>query len=288
MILLFLITRDESDLLRLWIEHHLSFGVDHMMIVDHLSRDDTPEILSSYNSDVTVFRLPKHSLAAEGGAEHIRDVFLTQCLKDFRLTYGSPDWVGLIDTDEFIWGPEGNIPDILRSVPPGFSAVNLEQKLFVPTEDDRPSKNPIHRLIWTLEPAHARFFSYAAGKSFYRGTEFLYFSGPHRHRDFQRYWRPDNLNIYHYPVRSREQFVKKVSHLRDWSVVDQRNGHRINKHKLEWFQILDTSGDAGLTDYYDRQIVIPSSQLSVMAMRGDLRLDCQFSSWHKKHRSSDP
>ena len=43
MIVLLLTTKNEAEVLRLNLEHHLSWGVDHVVVCDNDSTDDTPD-----------------------------------------------------------------------------------------------------------------------------------------------------------------------------------------------------------------------------------------------------
>jgi glycosyltransferase involved in cell wall biosynthesis len=91
MIAMLLTTQNEADILRLNIEHHLSWGVDHIFVADNASTDDTRDVIASFGTSVStkVFSDTKkrHRVRMEG----------LEALKRRHKV----DWAGVSDTDEF-------------------------------------------------------------------------------------------------------------------------------------------------------------------------------------------
>src|SRR5437867_681302 len=96
MIVLLLVTQNEADMLRLHLEHHLTWGVDHVCVADNASTDETAEVARSFGSAVTHVRFDDF-----GERQRVR----TRMLRDLDLRFGRAAWVGVSDTDEFWWAP---------------------------------------------------------------------------------------------------------------------------------------------------------------------------------------
>jgi len=228
---------------------------------------------------------------------------MTKCLHNFVERYGTPDWVALLDTDEFIWSPRGNLVDLLAAVPQDYPAVTFKQKLFTVTAYDREEGPVFSRHLWRIPPESPLFFSYRRGKTFFRGAGFEHFTGGHVHPAISRYWRPEEPIIHHYAIRSEAHFIQKVVYLYDerpkfglsqYAWVDQlRQFLRLrpirpsrNDIKLRWFDILHEEGVEGLRRYYRNEVLLSREKVDQLAARGELVRDTQFADWMEKRYSS--
>ena len=91
---LFVVTRDEAELLRLNLAHHLAWGFDHVAIADNESTDATREVLNSFGDAVTAETIadPNDRFAA-----------LRRLVHRIEARHGQAQWVAVSDTDEFWW-----------------------------------------------------------------------------------------------------------------------------------------------------------------------------------------
>jgi len=136
MIVLLLTTQNESDVLRLNLEHHLAWGVDHVGVCDNESTDATQDVVRAFGERVTstVF----HDFAD-------RQRHRMEVLERIKARHtGRVQWVGVSDTDEFFWAPDARMPDLLADVPQDVVAVTFHQKLFIPTALDL-AEGPVHQ-----------------------------------------------------------------------------------------------------------------------------------------------
>lgn len=116
------IFKNESHIMKEWLNHYISQGVDKFLLIDNDSNDNYFEILSPYiDRNMVYLRTDerKHSQVI-----CYNDHFLEECKKY--------DWVIVCDLDEFIYARKGfkNIKEYLNSVNPSVSQVLIPWKLF--------------------------------------------------------------------------------------------------------------------------------------------------------------
>ncbi|MCZ7535449.1 MAG: glycosyltransferase family 2 protein [Acidimicrobiia bacterium] len=298
MIVLLLVTKNEGDLLRLNIEHHLAWGVDHIAVADNMSTDDTPDILRSYGDQVssTKFRdfIERRS---------IRMVMLG-ALKE---RYPGIEWAGVSDTDEFWWGPEGDMRSALAGVPEDRVAVNYEQKLYLPTGLDG-DEGPIycrrvHRTPGSASPLHT---SYKRGKSWYRVSWLPDITDEHWCREVpHERGGPSEPCVLHYMIQDEQQFVEKVKRLRSWQTRRRRNAEAVfdvvrkvlrrpapspvkRDFKAAWWDVYASGGDDGLRDYYRNVYTVPAGAVPGHLDRGELVLDAGFADFMADRHGLEP
>src|SRR5262249_23141123 len=107
-IILFLTTRNEAELLRLNLAHHLKWGFDHVAVADNESTDGTQDVLGEFGDVVTSMRI---------GDPYERYRALAELLTKIEERHGAVDWVAVSDTDEFWWTPDWELGQLLSRVP---------------------------------------------------------------------------------------------------------------------------------------------------------------------------
>ena len=289
MIVMLLTTRDEADVLRLNLEHHLSWGVDRIGVCDNESNDDTQAVVAEFGDAVTstVF----HDFHERQG--HRRAV-----LESIKARHGTPDWVGVSDTDEFFWAPGVSMPDLFTDVPDDVVAVTFHQKLFIPTALDAATGPVYHRQRHRTgsydSPLHT---SYREGKTFYRGSWLKRITAEHRsHLVPHAEWNPpDPFVLHHYMIRDEDQFVMKVERLGSWR---KRKGlaSKLWYHKLRraiglplkpfvagfketWWNVYREGGEEGLRRYYRDTFCVQRADVPRLIGSGDLVCDEAFAEW---------
>jgi hypothetical protein len=266
---LFVVTRNEADLLRLNLSHHLGWGFDHVAIADNESTDATEEVLREYGDAVTVLRIenPNERFAA-----------LSALLDRIERQRGDIDWVAVSDTDEFWWAPGTDLSSLLAGVPATTVAVNSVQKLFLPTELDADSGPVYCRRTYRASDANSPLHtSYKAGKTFYRGQWLKSHAIDHAHwspnvpHPVMRFGRP---LVHHYMIDGEDNFVEKVKSLERWRAG--RPHLRLGDFKTKWWNLLEHEGEGGLRAFYRNEYVISASRIPVHLARGELVKDAQF------------
>ncbi len=289
MIALLLATKDEAEVLRLNIAHHLSWGVDHVAVADNESSDGTQDVLREFGEAVSTAVF--HDFALRQGVR-------TRLLDGLRSRHGrSLTWIGVSDTDEFHWAPGTTLPDLLAEAPQDVVAVNCRQKLFLPTAVDSD-----HGAVYTRQhyrttgPDSPLHTSYREGKSFYREPWLKVISSEHLCREAPLpHWSPAVPTVHHYMIRDEDQFVMKVRRLTSWR---ERKGlksklwyHKLRRlfgaplppfvagFKSEWWTVYRDGGEDGLRRYYRDTYCIQADALDGHVARGELIHDIAFADW---------
>jgi len=288
---LFVVTRNEADLLRLNLAHHLAWGFDHVAIADNESTDATRDVLSSFGDAVTVEVI-----------QDVNDRFasLGRLLHRIEARRGPAQWVAISDTDEFWWQPGNGLASLLASVPPSAVGLNTAQKLFLPTALD-PTAGPCYlRRTWrTTGPASPLHSSYRRGKSMYRASwvRAHEISSAHWCTEVpSRPWRPARPLVHHYMINDEESFVQKVLALQRWSpevgktrVADDPAGQdahdaaelrrRFRDFKVEWWRVYSAGGEEAVRQYFRTKYMIPASAVPGHVARGELVQDTEFADY---------
>jgi hypothetical protein len=90
--------RNETHILREWIEHYLHHGVEHFYLINDGSTDSYMEILQPYidTNTVTLFDVEWSRYVGRQ-----RDMYTRYILPHIKET----DWLLIADLDEFVWTP---------------------------------------------------------------------------------------------------------------------------------------------------------------------------------------
>jgi glycosyltransferase involved in cell wall biosynthesis len=228
--------RDEGDVIESNLRYHHALGVDHFIVTDNGSTDETPEILARYADAglADVIEAPGTDYREQGAA------WLTRMARLAATEHGA-DWVIHTDADEF-WLPiSGSLKDVLGAIPSRYGVVVAPRTEFV----GRPDAPGTFAERLTVREARSRLHPKVAHRaetdvvSLDRGAHDVAAEGPsgdvaenlrppgrpvHRTvRDLEEgdgardtddarlVWAPTwPLRILHFPVRSFEQFKRRT------------------------------------------------------------------------------
>lgn len=282
MVVLFVATRNEAEMLRQNLAHHLGWGFDHVAIADNESTDATRDVLREFDDAVTVatFRDPAERFAALPGL-----------LARIEERYGAADWVAVSDTDEFWWTPEADLRSTLARIPDRLVAVNSDQKLFLNTQLDAVT-GPVYcrrtfRTTSTHSPLHT---SYQKGKSLYRGAWLREYPvlNPHWSRNVPHsVWRFERPLVHHYMIDGEDSFVQKVTVMEHkWNpqvrgLPERSEPIPVSAFKMAWWRVFEVKGEGGLRDYYREEYVVSASSLPIHIGRGELVEDTEFADFKR-------
>ena len=120
-----LLVRDEEDCIRSNIEYHLKQGVDLIIAMDNLSKDNTSEILKQYRDRGKIHYIE------ERGDNYIQSEWVTRMARLACTTYGA-DWVINNDADEFWWpeNSEQTLKEYLQSLSDDKIALKVKRSNF--------------------------------------------------------------------------------------------------------------------------------------------------------------
>jgi hypothetical protein len=237
-----LLVRNEADMLEANLDYHLAQGVDHVIVTDHGSTDETGELLDRYarTGAVTVLR--------EEGVEHHQSVRVTRMAR-LALTRHCADWVIHNDADEFWWPLSGSLRDVFGAIPNEYGQIEVQRHDFLPRPDGgepfyarlvyrKPeSLNPSGR---PLEPkvAHRPHpdVVVAPGNHWISGAE------------VRQVPAGELLEIFHFPMRSYDQFERKVVQI---GIGYEKLEYRSPEVGRDQLKLLQVHRENGLREYYD-------------------------------------
>lgn len=230
--------RNEADIIAATVTHMLT-QVDHVVVADNLSTDDTA------------------ALAAEAGAEVITDAdpAYRQSQKmtalAARAAANGAMWVVPFDADEIWTAPDGRVADHLRG--DVTTAVLFDH---VTTDLDGGDPDPVTRIRWRRVKPN-RLPKVACRTS----DSLIIAMGNHSASYDHEPTATGGLVVHHYPYRSPEQFVSKVrqgaaalaltrlplhagAHWRDYGRTLERGGAQaLHEHYMRWFHVTDPTRD---------------------------------------------
>jgi len=202
-IVMTLLVRDEEDVVESNIDFHLAQGVDFIIATDNLSVDRTPDILRRYE------RRGVLRYIHEPADDYSQSAWVTRMARLAATEHGA-DWVINNDADEF-WMPErGTLRQVFAAVPPPLGVVEVRRHNFVAVEGAGAFQD---RMIWReavslnalghpLPPKVAHRAS--AGVEVAQGNHAV--TGV-----FPPMVGTAGLEILHFPLRHRMQFINKIA-----------------------------------------------------------------------------
>lgn len=259
-----LVVRNEADIIRANLDYHLANGVDFTIVTDHGSDDGTSEILREYERAgvVQVIRDER-----DGHHQSQRVTRMAQLAR----TEQRATWVIHNDADEFWWPQVGSLRDVFASLPERYAQIVVPRSNFRPLRGaPEPDGQPFYeRLIYREAGERA-----LAGqpKVAHRPLPGVVVA-PGNHSlsppDLPRVPQCGLLEIFHYPMRSYEQFERKVlqTGLGYERVHDLSPG--VGCEQLELLAVLRSGG---LREHYER-LVLGEEVLEAGLREGTIALD---------------
>jgi len=217
MLAMLIVTKNEAELLRWNLLHHLESGIDLIGVADNKSTDATRDVVAEFGPAVRYVSFPEFAQR-----QAVRHTMVRSMLDE---TDGRLEWAAICDTDEFFWSPNAAMRELLAPTPDDVVAVNFDAKLFLPTELDPPAGPVFVRRTYRTGRDTPLHTSYREGKTFYRASwlaalpiehncsthEHLCAAAPHPQ------FRHDEAVVHHYMIQDEDQFVDKVVRLIEWA-----------------------------------------------------------------------
>jgi hypothetical protein len=224
-----LLARDEADIVDAQLAFHLNAGVDFVIATDNRSEDGTTEILERYARDGVLHRID------ERGDDLRQTEWVTRMARLAATDFGA-DWVINADADEFWWPRGDSLKDVLAAVPARYGVVRGAWRNFVP----RPDDERFFAERMTVRFTTPSFIDHPLGthsKSVHRSSPEVRI-GRGNHEAFGdglvplRGWYP--IEIFHFPVRSFEQCVRK--YVTQFRALERNAERGIPEHMAEAHQ----------------------------------------------------
>jgi glycosyl transferase family 2 len=201
--------RNEGDVIEAFVRHHAEI-FDELVVVDHRSIDGTGETLEALVRE----GLPLE-VRSESSPVHRQSAVLTALMREAAKARGA-DWVVPLDADEFLVAPGGGVREALARLPDE-RPVAVDMRFYVPTPDDPTDEpNVLRRVQHRRELEGGLWRRKLLAPSRWAGNS-RYFLSQGSHvlvdgvtREFVRTSLPEGLVLAHFPVRSAQQFARKV------------------------------------------------------------------------------
>lgn len=242
------IFKNESHILKEWIEHHKFHGVDHIYLVDDFSTDNYLEILQKYIDEgyVTLF-INKISKRYCGRQIEINNTYFKQILNDTQ-------WIAQIDLDEFIYSPNHlNIKDVIKKYE-NYSGLVLNWAYFGSSGFEKQPKYVVESFLkrcdynaktFVKHPGHPKgIISFNASKTISNTSYNIKSFNIHTidtdgNQINISHEKNDELLINHYQLQSKEYWIniksKRNSDVNDWFVSSD-----INYRNIEEYNVMDS------------------------------------------------
>lgn len=241
-------TRNDGDVLEAFVRHHCAF-VDRMIIVDHLSQDNSREILNQLKGEELPIEI-RH----DEGIPHAHGRVMTTIARELVEMPEPPDVLVLLDTDEFIIREGGASPrSELEKVE---TTLHVPSRNYVPLAGDPENElNVLRKITHRRSAENPQWFKiFIHRRALLEHPDACILEGNHalvntNGRDALPRTLSRTLSIAHFPVRSADQILTKVfggwlSHLADpppvrggayqWKAVvdDVRRGRTFGQEEL--------------------------------------------------------
>jgi glycosyltransferase involved in cell wall biosynthesis len=267
-IVLTLLTRDEADIIAHNLDYHQAQGVDWIIVTDNGSTDGTREILEQYAQRGGV------TLLFEPPADFSQHRWVTRMAR-LAYTHHAADWVINADADEFFVSRRGDLRQDLASCASA-DVVLAARRDFI----------SLKRLLQVapVEMVYRKAVSCnLAGKplspkAIHRGAPDVVVTQGN-HEATSQCFRPETvaspIEIFHYPIRSRAQFERKVRNGGSGYAQNSDLRKNVGFHKRYWYELLQ-HGELDLE--YERHAFSPV-RLSAGLATGQLLEDRAVADW---------
>lgn len=228
--------RNEADIIESFVRHTLQF-VDQLYLIDHLSTDQTPQILASLQNEGLPLYVKPHS-----GQAFIQEILTTE-LGQKAFAAGA-DWVIPLDCDEFIEAPSKthlrrHLSTVLKDGVGWWPWVSM-----VPfSTDDETIIDPARRVDHRC--AHESFVTAKCilHRSLSTMKSWKLAPGNHHVCDegmdcLPMVQMPEGYSLRHYPVRSVSQLILKMVLGRLAWIPRLEKGSNISFHTRDFFNRL--------------------------------------------------
>ncbi|MDD7304507.1 MAG: glycosyltransferase family 2 protein [Bacteroidaceae bacterium] len=245
-IVMTLLVKDEEDILEQNLLFHHSMGVDAFIVTDNNSSDGTLGIIDKYEKKGWIVEVIRET-ACDYSQKKWVDRMVMLAIRKY-----AADWVINADADEFWYPPQGSFPKYLSGVNANVlhcSVVNVypEPGLFW-QEWSQTVREVVDAERFGLSPYS--LFSHHKGKVMHRANGYIQISmGNHKVLMLWRRQQHSDIIVYHYPVRGKEHFLRKM--INGGKQLEQNLRKRGGRH---WRYCYELHKQGKLEEEYERMV----------------------------------
>jgi hypothetical protein len=266
-LVLTLLARNNQDIVATNIDYHLAMGVDHVIVTDNLSTDDTRSIVLQYVDRGLA------TLLDERADDYNQSVWVTRMAR-LACAELAADWVINSDVDEFWWPSNGNLKQALSSMPSDIGGIEAKRVNFLPMREG--SGWFWQDMIWREAISRNALGEPLLPKVAHRAAaDVVVRSGNHsvESATLAPVRAEDGVTILHFPVRSFEQFRDKI---RLGGAAFQRNTQLTPDIGHVWRKLYEIEQNGGLEAWYEQMVHGDDTGLSSSVARGDVVKDTRL------------
>jgi hypothetical protein len=271
-LVLTLLCRDEEDVIEEMITFHLSRGVDLVIATDNHSTDSTRSILAKHASSGSLVLLdePSHT--------HDQAPWVTRMARMAAEQYAA-DWVINADADEFWWPQSGNLKSHFSNLSDDVEALSLDRFNFLPPSHTTDSQRPFYESMTMREKQSLNSLgSPLPPKVCHRGlSQISVDDGNHAVRHAGSVISAQafhDIEILHFPVRSYQQFERKIRQGAEALLRNQRIAN--TSIGSTWRQLYKDHLLNGTLDSYYLSLRPTDPALDALLQNGDLISDLRL------------
>ena len=281
-VVLTLLVRDEIDIIQSNINYHLNMGVDYIIATDNGSVDGTTYLLKEFENTGQL------EYIYQPDRDFSQDIWVTRMARRAYDHYGA-DWVINCDSDEFFVPKSealrGSLKDALNRVPKHVDVISTNRHDFVPFE--RPYRQPPPaEMIYRKRQSLNLIGHLLPPKVIHRGVPDVTIAQGN-HNAISQYLQISEISfpiidVFHYPIRSFQQFKSKVKNGGSGYSLNQRLPKGTGFHKRHWYRLLL---DGQLECEYRRHF-FDHQRLAYALSSGDIIEDNTLSVYLQKARKA--
>ena len=241
-----LLVKDEEMMLEACLRFHHAMGVDTFVVTDNNSSDRTPEIIEEYRN--------KGWIAAaftEKGTDYRQKQWVDRMVR-YAKSNLQAEWIINADADELWYSPSGNLKTELQNCHGNIA--HCQTRSMYPEEGV-----PFYKWTWRVEFIEEQqayglsrysIFQRQRGKVAHLARGYIHICmGNHKVRMLFPWKKECPILIYHYNVKGREEFVKKMV-----NGGKQMELHPQKKHAVHWRYFYALYKEGKLNEEYDRVV----------------------------------
>lgn len=204
-IVMTLLVRDEEDLIVANLRHHLALGIDHVIVTDNLSRDQTQALLTPF------VRAGLVTVITETDDNYDQATWVTRMAR--LASEMGADWVINNDADEFWWPTRGDLHTTLSDVPDDVGVLIAHRHDFVPPPGTAEPRDPLQEMTLRRTRSLNAMGQPLPPKVAHRAHPQVEVAQGNHKVDapgLETVADDGRLEILHFPLRTYEQFERKV------------------------------------------------------------------------------
>lgn len=199
-----LLVRDEPDIVAANMAFHLAMGVDHIIVTNNKSEDETKDIIIEY------VRQGVATLIDEFGDDYDQSAWVTRMARIAACDLAA-DWVINSDADEFWWPLEGNFKSVFSGLSSSYGTLLAPRLNFLPMR--ALSRVFWREMVWRYVTSRNGLGGPLPGKAAHRGVADVIVA-PGNHTVASPSLAPAEhrspIVIFHFPYRSYAQYSDKI------------------------------------------------------------------------------